>query len=63
MKGKSAFSGLPDGVILRPALTPLEASVLPARERPGRAALRHIRMEQARILCAQCGQRQKIWVR
>lgn len=56
-------------VVFQPALTPMEAAVLPARERAParRGALRLARegYDWDRILYGECAQdqRQKIWVR
>jgi len=54
------------GVIFYPALTPLEAAMLPARTPRDAGALRHVRAETARRFRfepAARGQRTKIWVR
>ena len=54
-------------VIFRPALTPLEAAMLPARETRGYGALRLARQAfdccEPLCLACRCAQRQKIWVR
>ena len=54
-------------IVFLPALTPLEAAMLPARERPARGALAHAVRDIRRSfsLCAErgAGQRTKIWVR
>lgn len=55
-------------VIFRPALTPLEAAMIPAEEKPRGGALRHVMRETERRFAleggeTQAGQRAKIWVR
>jgi len=52
--------------VFRPALTPLEAAMLPAAVRPDTGALKHMKRETARCFCRKeqaCAQRTKIWVR
>ena len=54
------------GMIFYPALTPLEAAVMPAESRRFSGALSHLRRETARRFCREapeCAQRTKIWVR
>jgi len=51
-----------DDVVFRPAVTPLEAAVLPAMERKSRAALCMIRRACDAGACTPA-QRAKIWVR
>lgn len=55
----------PDGVIFLPALTPMEAAVLPARERPERKPYGVLRMVPGAWEAGerQARQRTKIWVR
>ena len=55
----------PDGVIFLPALTPMEAAVLPAQERPERRAYGVLRMVPGAWEAGeqQARQRTKIWVR
>lgn len=55
----------PDGVIFLPALTPMEAAVLPAQERPERRAYGALRMVPTawEAGARRSGQRTKIWVR
>lgn len=67
LKRKHAYAA-PGDVVFRPALTPLEAAVLPARQRRGRAALHLLSSVQTERFAAVCrggvrDQRQKIWVR
>ena len=55
-------------VIFQPALTPLAAAMIPARERPSGGALRHAMRETERRFAMEDGkvrkdQRTKIWVR
>ncbi|MGN0775182.1 MAG: hypothetical protein ACI4MM_00750 [Candidatus Ventricola sp.] len=54
-----------DGVIFLPALTPMEASVLPAQERPERRTYGVLRMVPTAWEAGMCRtpQRTKIWVR
>lgn len=55
----------PDGVIFLPALTPMEAAVLPAQERPERRAYGVLRMVPGAWEAGErrSNQRTKIWVR
>ncbi len=55
----------PDGVIFLPALTPMEAAVLPAQERPERRAYGVLRMVPGAWEAGERrgNQRTKIWVR
>lgn len=63
------LAGLGADVVFQPALTPMEAAVLPAREREAvfRGALRLARDTDIWARVLGCGrrddQRQKIWVR
>ena len=64
---KRKYPPASEEIIFRPALTPLEAAMLPARERMERGALFHAMQDVGRSF-SRCGaggyvQRAKIWVR
>lgn len=68
MKRTSDRQRRKDDIVFLPALTPLEAAMLPARERPITGALRHAMRETERRFFPEeeetpRAQRTKIWVR
>ena len=67
VSGKRTFrmQAYPDGVIFLPALTPMEAAVLPAQERPERRVYGVLRMVPRAWEAGERrgNQRTKIWVR
>lgn len=65
MLRKRVFPIYPDSVIFQPALTPFEASVLPAREKPRERPYGVLRMVPGAWEAGErrTRQRTKIWVR